>query len=86
MTSTELSEHSEMQLLLRWAAMTLTPTERYAIETWLAGETLKDAAREYRRVGRGGIWMAKQSGLRKMRRRLQQAGITSARMLTGGAT
>lgn len=77
MTLQERSEITEARLLLRWAASNLTETERLAVTSWLAEETLVEACIGSG-VTRGGIWMARQSAIRKMRERLEILGIRSS--------
>lgn len=59
----------ETGMVLRWAAQVLTPTERAALEGLALGRTEEQIASSLP-VGRSGVWMARQSGLEKMRRRL----------------
>lgn len=69
---------AEVRLLLRFASARLTKTERVALSAFVAGVSDRTAAAEVGNITRAGIWMAQQSGLRKMRRRLEMLGITSA--------
>lgn len=70
--STRLAEAS---LLLRWAAAALNPTERLAVSAF-AVDVVPVAAEIGR--SRSAIWMARQTGLEKMRRRLERIGIRSS--------
>lgn len=70
------AEKSDVALLLRWAAGDLSDIERFAVSAWLNEMTEREAAR-IAGITRGGVWMARRSGLRKMRARLEKAGIRS---------
>lgn len=74
------AERSEANLVLSWAASELTKTERIAIEGYLIDEP-EVVTGERIGLTRGGIWMAKQSALRKIRKRLTTLGIKSTRQL-----
>jgi hypothetical protein len=67
----------EASLYLRWAAEGLNPTERAALDAYALDLPLSHVAGQLG-VTRGGAWMAQQSGLARMRRRLVALGITSA--------
>lgn len=77
------AERADARLLIRWAATTLTDNERVCLEAFAAGEGAPVTAR---RIGitKGGVWMLRQSGLRKIRTRLERIGITSTGMLLSG--
>ena len=68
---------ADARLILRFAASVLTPSEKAALSVLAidADSSEKDQAAAERGITRGGLWMAKASGLRKMRRRLAQLGI-----------
>jgi hypothetical protein len=72
---------AEARLLLRYAASGLNETERLAIRAFMADVSATDAARAHGRITRGGIWMAQQSGLVKMRQALAQLGIESVEQI-----
>lgn len=67
-------ELDEARQLIRWAAQTLTRTERAALSAWLREIPACSAAEKYG-LSRGAFWMAKQSALPKLRRRLAAARI-----------
>jgi hypothetical protein len=68
---------SEVRLLLRFASGALTESERAALQ-WLVNDIgIREAARRQGNITQGGIWMAQQSGLKKMRKRLVSIGIRS---------
>ncbi len=67
----------EARQVLRWAAQSLNPTELVALSSYALGLTLQDVADECG-ITRGGAWMAQQSGLERMRRKLLILGITSS--------
>ncbi len=67
----------ETRQLLRWAAQALTATEKAAL-TGLALERTQRETASGLPVTRGAVFMAQQSGLAKMRRRLHAVGIRRA--------
>jgi DNA-directed RNA polymerase specialized sigma24 family protein len=71
------AERIEARLILRLAAARLNDTERMAIEAMLTGESERQAGLQAGR-SRGAVWMAKQSGLRKLRNQLQRWGFRSS--------
>jgi hypothetical protein len=71
------AELSEARVLLRFASEVLTDTERAALSALATEMPGRQAAASRGNITRGGIWMAQQSGLRKMRRRLESLGIKS---------
>jgi len=73
---------ADARLLIRWAAQELNRTERGALEAFVADIPLAHVAPGLG-VTRGGVWMARESALRKMRARLALAGITSTSDLIG---
>jgi hypothetical protein len=71
------AERAEARLLLRWAASTLNPTEKLALSAFMT-ELPRPQAAAIRGCTRGGIWMAEQKALKKMRRRFAELRITSS--------
>ncbi len=67
----------EARQVLRWAAQSLNPTERAVLSSFVLDRTMQDVADQLG-ISRGGAWMAKQSGLERMRRKLLILGITSS--------
>jgi hypothetical protein len=70
------AEAAEARLILRWAGQILTAAERAAIEGLVSEESATVTAKRLG-ITRGGVWMAKASGLQKLRLRLQRLGIQS---------
>lgn len=77
MTLQDRSEIAEARMLIRWAATDLTKSQRAAVMSWLDGESDVVTAIE-QGLTRGGVWMARQSAIRKMRRRFEMLGIHSS--------
>ncbi len=67
----------EARQVLRWAAQSLNPTELVALSSFALGLSLQHVA-DRCGITRGGAWMAQQSGLERMRRKLLILGITSS--------
>jgi hypothetical protein len=80
MTPQERSEISEARLFIAIVSCDLTDPQRVAVVSWLAGESDIATAIEHGRT-RGGIWMARQAALKKMRRNLEMLGIYSSQDL-----
>lgn len=72
------SEIQEAGLLLRWAAQSLTQTERVALGVLADGGTLTAAA-ERRGCSKQAIQQAQRLGIAKMRRNLAALRISSTR-------
>lgn len=71
------SESSEVKLLLRYAAQELTDKQRYAIEAYMYGYDPTEAGLKIG-LSRQAIYQFRKSGLRKMRRRLEELRIKSS--------
>ncbi len=71
---------AETKLLLRWASACLSPTERLALSAFVHGIPMSEAA-AVGGITRGGVWMAQQSGFKKLRRKLRTLGIESSKAL-----
>lgn len=72
---------AEARLLIRFASGVLTDTERAALSAFVGEMSEREAAVSRGNITRSGIWMARQSGLRKMRRRLESIGIRSVEQI-----
>ena len=74
MTAERESQISEARLFLRWAADALNETERAAVEDYALERPDAETA-EKLGITRGGVWMGRKSGLAKLKKRLEAAGI-----------
>jgi len=73
-------EIAEVRILLRFASSKLTEKERMAVMGWL-NDVPDTETCKLMRTTRGGVWMLRQNGLKKMRRRLVMLGIRSSDQL-----
>ncbi len=78
-----LVQTSELRLFLALAAEELTEKQRWALYVWLEGRTERDAASE-NGTTRTAVWIHRRAALRKMRERLNRAGIYSSSDLLQG--